>query len=162
MLTLPCRHGSWDSPQDQIGSFVFGHTNKTEIEDSLNLFWRNGVPADKINLGIGFYGRSYTLEDKSCTEPGCGQMYCKFSNDSPHFDTFMLTSSSQGQAGVLSFDEIETLKRDSQLSTVYDEDAEIKYMVWNDDQWVSYDDEETLQKKVDFANKQGLLGLFVW
>jgi chitinase len=89
-------------------------------------------------------------------------MYCKFSNDSPHFDTFMLTSSSQGQAGVLSFDEIETLKRDSQLSTVYDEDAEIKYMVWNDDQWVSYDDEETLKKKVDFANKQGLLGLFVW
>jgi chitinase len=71
MLTLPCRHGSWDSPQDQIGSFVFGHTNKTEIEDSLNLFWGNGVPADKINLGIGFYGRSYTLEDKSCTEPGC-------------------------------------------------------------------------------------------
>jgi chitinase len=48
------------------------------------------------------------------------------------------------------------------LKTIYDKEAEIKYMAWGDDQWVSYDDKETLQKKVEFAKKHGLLGLFVW
>lgn len=63
-------HGSWDSPEDQIGSFVYAHTNLTEITDAFNLLWRNGVPANKVNLGIGFYGRTFTLKDKSCTSPG--------------------------------------------------------------------------------------------
>lgn len=52
-----CRHGSWDSPSDDIGSFVYAHTNLTEIEDALNLLWRNAVPANQVNLGLGFYGR---------------------------------------------------------------------------------------------------------
>jgi chitinase len=36
-------------------------------------------------------------------------------------------------------------------------------LAWGqNNQWVSYDDQETLQDKVDFAKEQGLLGLFVW
>lgn len=41
------------------------------------------------------------------------------------------------------------------LTTKYDKEAEAKYMVWDENQWVSYDDKETLQAKVDYANKQG-------
>lgn len=63
-------HGSWDSPEDQIGSFVYAHTNLTEITDAFNLLWRNNVPANKVNLGIGFYGRTFALKDNSCTSPG--------------------------------------------------------------------------------------------
>jgi len=43
----------------------------TEIKDALQLLWRNKVPADKVNLGLGFYGRTYTLADKNCDTPGC-------------------------------------------------------------------------------------------
>lgn len=64
-------HGSWDSPEDQIGSYIYAHTNLTEIKDALNLFWRSDVPANRINLGLAFYGRSYTLEDPNCNEAGC-------------------------------------------------------------------------------------------
>lgn len=48
LLILHSRHGSWDSPADQIGSNVYAHTSLTEIKDALNLLWRNNVPADKI------------------------------------------------------------------------------------------------------------------
>lgn len=49
-------HGAWDSPEDQIGSYVYAHTNLTEITDALDLLWRNNVPANKVNMGLGFYG----------------------------------------------------------------------------------------------------------
>lgn len=43
----------------------------TEIKDALQLLWRNNVPADKVNLGLPFYGRTYTLADPQCAAPGC-------------------------------------------------------------------------------------------
>jgi chitinase len=43
----------------------------SEIKDALNLLWRNDVPASQVNLGLGFYGRSYTLKDPNCWQPGC-------------------------------------------------------------------------------------------
>jgi chitinase len=55
----------------------------------------------------------------------------------------------------MSFAEIETQIKMYQLTTEYDEESQVKYLAYNEDQWVSYDDSETLQKKVDFANEQG-------
>ncbi|KAF5852879.1 hypothetical protein GGP41_008338 [Bipolaris sorokiniana] len=143
-------HGSWDSPASTIGSIVYAHTNLTEIQDTLNLFWRNNVPADKLNLGIGFYGRSYTLEDSSCTKPGCP------------FSAPGRAGSCTGESGVLSYAEIEARIKMYDLDAIHDKTAGVKYLTFDENQWVSYDDQETLQTKVDFANEQGLLGLFVW
>ncbi|KAL4935574.1 hypothetical protein BDV06DRAFT_217331 [Aspergillus oleicola] len=63
-------HGVWDA-QDPIGSIVQGHTNLTEIKTALELFWRVDIPPAKLVLGLGFYGRSFTLADPECTKPGC-------------------------------------------------------------------------------------------
>jgi chitinase len=50
-------YGSWDKDSDWIGPYVYGHTNLTVIKQALNLLWRNNVPANQVNLGLGFYGR---------------------------------------------------------------------------------------------------------
>jgi chitinase len=50
---------------------VLGHSNITEIDLALDLLWRTDIPRSKIVLGTGFYGRTFALEDSSCTEPGC-------------------------------------------------------------------------------------------
>jgi chitinase len=63
-------HGVWDS-DNPIGSQVLAHTNLTEIDLALDLFWRNDIDPAKIVLGLGFYGRSFTLSDTSCWKPGC-------------------------------------------------------------------------------------------
>jgi GH18 family chitinase len=52
-------------------SVLAAHTNLTEITTALDLLWRNDVDPSKIILGIGFYGRSFTMEDSSCDIPGC-------------------------------------------------------------------------------------------
>jgi chitinase len=40
---------------------------------------------------------------------------------------------------------------------IHDKTTAVKYFSYGTDQWVSYDDAETLQAKVDFAQQQGYL-----
>lgn len=43
-----------------------------------------------------------------------------------------------------------------------DKDAAVKQLVWDKDQWVSFDDSETLKMKLDYANGKCLGGTMVW
>lgn len=63
-------HGIWDQ-NNEIGKQVLAHTNLTEVDHALELFWRNNVDPKMINLGVAFYGRSYKLADAACRLPGC-------------------------------------------------------------------------------------------
>jgi hypothetical protein len=63
--------GKWDQHNEWTGPYVFGHTNITEIEQGVDLLRRNNVNLYKVSLGMGFYGRTFTLDDPKCSEPGC-------------------------------------------------------------------------------------------
>ncbi|GKT48622.1 chitotriosidase-1 [Colletotrichum spaethianum] len=142
-------HGIWDST-NPIGSHIFAHSNLTEIEEALNLLWRNDVPAKKLNLGLGFYGRSFTLVDPLCTSPGCG--FRGGANKGPCSDN----------SGTLTYREIQQIIKDKKLTPHHDKKAGVKWINWDQDQWVSYDDADTFKQKIDFANDQGLSGLLIW
>lgn len=51
-------HGTWDGTDPYIGQVALAHTNLTEIEQSLELLWRNNIDPTRVNMGLGFYGRS--------------------------------------------------------------------------------------------------------
>lgn len=142
-------HGVWDST-DPIGNQVLAHTNITEINEALDLLWRNDIPASKLNLGLGFYGRSFQLSDPTCYKPGCA------------FKGGASPGSCTDNSGTLSYAEIMDIIDQKNLSPYYDKDAQVKYIVWNQDQWVSYDDKETFQAKIKLANSLGLGGLLIW
>lgn len=38
----------------------------------------------------------------------------------------------------------------------------MKYFTWNTNQWASFEDEQTLQQKIHYANSVGLGGIFTW
>ncbi|CAG7942048.1 unnamed protein product [Penicillium salamii] len=175
-------HGVWDQ-DNPIGSHVMGHSNITEIDLALNLLWRNDIPPNKIVLGTGFYGRTFALEDPSCTGPGC-----KFSgpgSKGPCTDT----------AGFLSYKgKYLDILRSSKAKAKFDKKAAVKYLTygqhsWNKKQsassssselskrdesnfvamdmssvtsWISYDDASTIETKVDFASEKGLMGVMSW
>ncbi|MCJ1250761.1 hypothetical protein MMC30_007989 [Trapelia coarctata] len=142
-------HGTWDA-NDPIGNHVLAHTNLTEIKNALDLFWRNDVPATKLNLGLGFYGRSFQLADPACSAPGC--LFKGGASPGP------CTKNS----GTLSYSEIMDVIKQYSLTPVYDVENAVKYITWNNDQWVSFDDKETFQQKIEFANNLGLGGLLIW
>lgn len=137
-------HGTRDS-SDPIGNIVQGHTNLTEIKDSASLFWRVDTPPEKIVLGLGFYGRSFTLEDSSCGEPGC-----PFSGGG---DAGVCTASS----GTLAYFEIMDIKDKQSPNVVWDKTDAVKYFQYGTakNQWISYDDSDTFAQKVDWANNAG-------
>lgn len=112
-------HGSWDTEESYVGNYLYSHTNLTEIQDALELLWRNNVPASQVNLGIGFYGRSFKLEDSKCNTPGCKQQ--------GGADAGPCT----GQSGVLSYAEVQSLIAIFNLNVIYDEVAGVKYLSWN-------------------------------
>lgn len=59
-------HGTWDSNNTIWTSIVVNpHTNLTEINNALDLLWRNNINHSNVVMGLGFYGRSFTLADPS-------------------------------------------------------------------------------------------------
>jgi len=143
-------HGSWDNSTSYIGPYVFAHTNLTEIDIALNLLWRNNVEGSQVNMGIGFYGRTFTLKNARSWKPGAEQIGP--GREGPCTQT----------KGYLSYAEIVGVVDEYNLDTVHDEESGIKYVAWGKDQWVAFDDKETLKQKVEFASKRGLGGLMIW
>lgn len=123
-------HGIWDA-ENPIGAQILAHTNLIEINKALDLLWRNGVEAEKVNMGLGFYGRSFQLADPSCSQPGCP------------FKGGASLGPCTANSGTLSYFEIMDIIEQNKLTPYYDKEHGVKYVTWGGDQWVSFDDFET-------------------
>lgn len=132
------------------GSIVQPHTNLTEIKLATELLWRNDVNPSKVCIGYGFYGRSFTLADSSCSDPGCP------------FSDAANPGVCTGTGGYLSYYEIKDILERTGIEPVWDKEAAVKYFKFDDNQWVSYDDEDTFQQKIDWANEIGFSGALIW
>jgi chitinase len=127
-------HGTWDANVPSLGAYAKAHTNLTEITLALELLWRNNIDPTRVVLGLGFYGRSFTLEDPSCKAAGCP--FSGGGNPGPCMNT----------SGVLSAVEIRDIVANG-ANVELDPVAAVKIITWDDNQWVSYDDAETLKMK---------------
>ena len=142
-------HGTWDSTNKFLGPYIAAHTNLTEVDNALSLLWRNNINPGNVVLGLGFYGRSFTLANPSCRTAGCV------------FTSGAKAGTCTQSVGTLSYAEIERIVA-SGAPVVKDDTAAVKMVVYDTDQWVSYDDAETLKMKVDYANAHCLGGTMVW
>jgi chitinase len=106
-----------------------------------------GVKSEKLVLGLAYYGRSFTLESASCKEIGC-----KFSGPGK-------AGSCTNSPGILGWFEIaKIIAENPENKPAFDSSSMTKILVWDDDQWISYDDEETLSMRRHFAREHCLKG----
>ncbi|KAL1591786.1 hypothetical protein SLS60_011785 [Paraconiothyrium brasiliense] len=144
-------HGKWDQENPYTGPYVLGHTNITEIEMGLDLLRRNDIDFSKVNLGVGFYGRTFTLADRSCSKPGCV------------FSDAGVRGECSGEAGILTFAEIMARqKRLNDKHIEYVEEDGVTYMVYEEDQWITYDDDKSFKSKRELLDKECLGGVMIW
>lgn len=142
-------HGTWDLGNKWTGAYLNGHTNLTELRDSMDLFWRNSIPPSKITFGTGFYGRAFTVADPSCKKPGC-----KYISGAP------AQPCSREISVMLNSEIVDVMKTTGARPVLHEKEA-IKSLTWGNS-WVGYDDEETLKLRADFARSLCLGGITVW
>ncbi|KAM5437742.1 putative chitinase [Microsporum ferrugineum] len=142
-------HGAWDIGQKWTGSFLNSHTNMTEIQDALDLLWRNNINPDKVVLGMAFYSRSFTMESTSCTEPKCGALSGGIAGKCSH------------TTGVLLNPEIQDIIKEKGLTPKLHRNEAVKVVSW-DNQWASFDDEVTWRIKLNVARSQCISNIMVW
>ncbi|KAK2017123.1 family 18 glycosyl hydrolase [Colletotrichum eremochloae] len=143
-------HGAWEQPTESGGPYLNSHTNLTAAKQGLDLLWRNNVNPDKVVLGLAFYGRGFRASSSSCLRPGCT------------FDSGSEAQPCSGEVGSALNSEVDDLVAWHGAKTTLDKDAAVKIVTWGDNNWLTYDDEESLRLKTDFARGQCLGGVMVW
>jgi len=109
-----------------------------------------GVPRTNLSLGLAFYARTWTTvsdlrENSSISQPASG-------SGLPGFLTH--------QNGTLSYTEVcSELK--AGWTAVRDPVGKVPFAHMGN-QWISYDDVDSLTQKVLWAQSQGLQGVFIW
>ncbi|GLA32131.1 hypothetical protein AnigIFM63326_011270 [Aspergillus niger] len=142
-------HGTWDEDSKWTGPYINAHTNMTELQTTLDLLWRNDIDSSKVVVGMAFYGRSFTLKDADCSEPGC------------EFISGGDAGSCSITSGVLLNPEIMDIISENDLTPTLYTDAAVKAIHW-ENQWVSYDDEDTWKLKGEWFKDQCISGVMVW
>ncbi|OBT56197.1 hypothetical protein VE04_02873 [Pseudogymnoascus sp. 24MN13] len=142
-------HGTWDKGSNWTEPWLNPHTNVTEIDGALDLLWRNDIDPSKVVLGLAFYARAYTLADLSCTSKNC------------KFASAARAGPCSREAGILLNSEIDDIVKEKGLKPVLWEKEMVKMVHW-DDQWLTYDDADTLKLKAKYARSLCLGGLMVW
>ncbi|KAH3208918.1 hypothetical protein KXV77_008480, partial [Aspergillus fumigatus] len=143
-------HGTWDKGNKWLGEYLLSHTNLTEITNALDLLWRNDIDSQKVVLGLAFYARAFTASNPGCLEPGC------------LFDSGANAGKCSHEVGILLNSEIMEIMEDGGLESKLDEDAAVKILTYDTNQWLTYDDGDTFKLKTDFARSQCLGGVMVW
>ncbi|KAF2123714.1 glycoside hydrolase family 18 protein, partial [Dothidotthia symphoricarpi CBS 119687] len=143
-------HGPWDTDVKALGSIVRPQTDITEIYQNFKPLWFDGVDPAKMNMGLAYYGRTYKLVDASCGKMGCS------------FDGPGAAGSCTASEGVLSNREIQQMIKKDGLTPYFNQTAMVKYLTYGGNNWVGYDDPETLALKESFANSLCLGGLMIW
>ena len=132
-------HGSWNQRTGH-NSPLFARNEQTgdqltlNQEASVNAWIELGAPAEKLVLGLAMYGRTFTLKTKKMN-----------GMNAPASDAGKAGPYTQA-AGFLSYFEVCKLLKDGWNKEWHDE-QKIPY-AFKDDQWVGYDDPQSIKIKV--------------
>ncbi|GLH06128.1 Probable chitinase 2 [Gryllus bimaculatus] len=118
------------------------------VDASIQHWLQNGAVAEKLVLGVGTYGHSFTLSDSSNTAigapvsgPGIAGPYTQ-------------------ESGSLGYNEV-CLNINAGWNVVWDDNILAPY-AYSGNQWVGFDNVESAKIKAEYARDLGLAGVFIW
>ncbi|XP_067006667.2 probable chitinase 10 [Anabrus simplex] len=146
-------HGKWERETGHNAP-LYAPSSDSEwrkqlsVDHAANMWVKLGAPKEKMVIGMGTYGRTFTLSNLSA-----------FKVNSP--------ASGGGKAGeytkesgFLAYYEVcEMLKNGA--TYVWDDEMKVPYAVQGD-QWVGFDDERSIRNKMHWIKDNGFGGAMVW
>ncbi|XP_048248854.1 chitinase-3-like protein 1 [Haliotis rufescens] len=143
-------HGEWDKPM-LVGhhAALYGTTTDPNLNvDAMASYWASlGIPKHKLLIGVPFYGKTFSLNDTSVNGVGAPAYGPGAAGKLTH------------EEGTLAYYEVCQLlgNTTSKMSA----NQSVPYLVDNE-RWVGYDDEKSLQEKVKYVIDHGYGGIMVW
>ncbi|XP_076349223.1 endochitinase-like [Tachypleus tridentatus] len=125
---------------------------KLNVNDGLNLWVELGAPKHKLIVGVPFYGRTYTLGSKDNT---------KLRAPVKKWEGGGLPGPYTNASGFLAYYEICEHIQDKEWTKEFDDIGKCPYAYY-DDQWIGYEDEESIGIKMDYIRQQGYGGAMIW
>lgn len=149
-------HGAWDPVIGFNAPLFAGAADKTELQQQLNVnaslsYWLSeGIPADKVVVGIPFYGRSFQLVSADQHQP-----------EDPHHGPG-IGGPYTGESGNYGFNEIcEYIVPNRRWQRDWSQIQAVPFFR-SEKQWIGYDDMESVAFKANYINEQNLGGAMVW
>lgn len=148
-------HGSWNPFTGINGAMYAGPNDRTEFQQELNVhasvnYWLSqGAPREKLIVGIGAYGRSFTLANVASNGVGAP------ANGGGAGGPFL------GEWGFLGYSEVCTNIIRQNWRRVWEPTQMCPY-AFNGNQWVGYDDIESTRHKLEYINTNNLGGAMWW
>lgn len=148
-------HGSWepDTADHHAPLYSRPMDGDNNIDYVINYLLQQGFSADKINLGIPIYGRSWTLASNSNVQPPCSAAGVGLPGEFTE------------EEGILAYFEICSAIQKGDWIKVQDPQKKIgpyAYSTSDPVQWVGYDDVDFVQIKSNYIISKRLGGAMVW
>merc|ERR1719242_17997 len=146
-------HGAWEKGAGHNSPLYKAPTDTGVIADynidsAIKYYIDNGAAPEKLNLGLATYGRNFELTDPSSHDVGAS-----IKGAGP-------AGTQTREKGFNSYYEIcEKLKSGAQVYR--DPTQQVPYAV-KGNEWIGYDNEQSLRNKVDYAKALGLGGIMFW
>ncbi|CAL5328059.1 unnamed protein product [Camellia sinensis] len=137
-------HGSWDTSVTGAQALLFDKSSNVSTSYGISTWVENGVPPEKLVMGLPMYGRTWKLKDPN--QNGIGAP---------------ANGTGPGYLGVMKYSDIVDFNLANNASVVFDEETVSTYSYAGTD-WIGYDDMESISNKVNFARANGLGGYFFW
>lgn len=136
---------SWDSSFGVYFNAPVKANSGDSVDQGINLFLKGGAPASKLNVGVPFYARIYQLADPSRTAPGSPFNGGLQNQDAylPPYNVYCPKIASTAW----------TKKRDSLTLCPY---------MYSGNQWMAYEDQQSIMDKAQLAIKYNLGGVMLW
>ena len=107
-----------------------------------------GAPADKLVLGMAMYGRTFTLKTKKMN-----------AMNAPATAAGKLGPFTAADGFLAYFEVCKSLK--DGYNREWNDEQNVPY-AFKDDQWVGYDDQQSIKLKCEYAVKRKLAGAMIW
>lgn len=148
-------HGSYDGVTGQNGPLYPSNVDLSLeakercVQASVEAWLARGLSPEKLVLGMGVYGRTFTLSNQANNRVGAPV------SNAGHQGPYTM------EAGMMGYNEICEKILQGGWTEVWDEKQQVPYM-YKGDQWVGYDNPKSIHIKVDYAKSLGLGGLMIW
>ncbi|PNF16877.1 putative chitinase 10 [Cryptotermes secundus] len=146
-------HGAWENILGHVSPLYYRSGDQFpqyNTNYTMEHLVRLGAPRHKLLVGIPFYGQSFTMGSRANTEPGAPSKGPgspgKFTN----------------QPGMLAYYEICDTVRSQHWTVGHDRYGATGPYAYSGDQWVGYEDVESVKEKAKYIKNMGFGGAMAW